>query len=77
MADQSYLVDSDVLITAKNLYYAFDICPGFWESLLYHHRENQVFSIELVRKELLAGKDELSQWVKSKVPKDFFSDSRY
>ena len=25
MADQHYLVDSDVLITAKNLYYAFDM----------------------------------------------------
>ena len=72
MADQNYLVDSDVLITAKNLYYAFDICPGFWEFLLYHHRKDRVFSIEPVRKELLRGKDELGQWVKSKVPKDFF-----
>ena len=28
MADPTYLVDSDVFITAKNLYYSFDICPG-------------------------------------------------
>ena len=28
--DQTHLMDSDVFITAKNLYYAFDIYPGFW-----------------------------------------------
>lgn len=36
--DQTYPVDSDVFITAKNLYYAFDICPGFWKSVVHHHR---------------------------------------
>ncbi len=25
-----YLLDANVFIEAKNLYYAFDICPGFW-----------------------------------------------
>ncbi len=44
MANRHYLVDSDVLITAKNLYYAFDICPGFWKCLLHHHRENREFA---------------------------------
>ncbi|MCG8556092.1 MAG: DUF4411 family protein [Proteobacteria bacterium] len=29
-----YVVDSDVFITAKNRYYAFDICPGFWKSVI-------------------------------------------
>ena len=57
MAERTtYLVDSDVLITAKNLYYAFDLCPGFWKSLLHHHRESRVFSVDRVRKELLAGR---------------------
>ena len=44
MADRHYPVDSDVLITAKNLYYAFDICPGFWKCLLHHHRESREFA---------------------------------
>ena len=26
--EQRYIVDSDVFITAKNLYYAFEICPA-------------------------------------------------
>lgn len=28
-----YLVDANVLIKAKNRYYAFDIAPGFWKWL--------------------------------------------
>ena len=71
---RSYLLDSDVLITAKNLYYAFDICPGFWESLLHHHREGHVFSIDRVRSELLAGRstEDLVKWVRNDVPEAFF-----
>lgn len=69
-----YLVDSDVLITAKNLYYAFDICPGFWKSLIHHHRRGRVFSIDRVRSELLAGRrtEDLVRWVKDELPEAFF-----
>lgn len=69
-----YLLDSDVFITAKNAYYAFDICPGFWDSLLHHHRENTVFSIDRVRSELLAGRatEDLVQWARQRVPHSFF-----
>ncbi len=74
MAHRIYLVDSDVLITAKNLYYAFDICPGFWKCLLQGHREDLVFSIDRVRNELLAGREteDLVRWVGSEVPAGFF-----
>ena len=74
MADRLHLVDSDVLITAKNLYYAFDICPGFWKSLLHHHREGYLFSVDRVRNELLAGRrtEDLVQWVRTDVPAGFF-----
>lgn len=30
----SFVLDSDVLITAKNRYYACSICPGFWDTFL-------------------------------------------
>ncbi len=70
----TYLVDSDALITAKDLYYAFDLCPGFWKSLLHYHREGRVFSIDRVRNELLMGRsnEDLVQWVKNDVPDEFF-----
>ena len=57
-----YLVDSNVLIEAKNRYYAFDIAPGFWEWLERAHRAGGVFSIEKVEEELLRGDDELAKW---------------
>ena len=74
MAVRQYLVDSDVLITAKNLYYAFDICPGFWKCLLHFHREGRVFSVDRVRNELLAGRrtEDLVQWVRNEVPEALF-----
>lgn len=69
-----YLVDSDVFITAKNLYYAFDLCPGFWKSVIRHHQKERVFSVDRVRGELLAGRktEDLVQWVRGKLPEEFF-----
>lgn len=74
--EKQYIVDSDVLITAKNLYYAFQICPGFWDSLLHFHSEGRVFSIDRVKSELLAGRktEDLVLWVKNEVPDSFFLD---
>lgn len=71
-----YLLDADVFITAKNLYYGFDLCPGFWTGLIHHHREDSVFSIDRVRSELLAGPktEDLVQWVRNEVPNGFFLD---
>ena len=73
-AGRAYLVDSDLLITAKNLYNSFDICPGFWKCLLHHHRAGAVYSIDRVRGELLAGREteNLVQWVRNEVPEGFF-----
>lgn len=71
---RTYLVDADVFITAKNLYYAFDLCPGFWDGLIHHHHQGRVFSIDRVRSELLAGPrtENLVQWVRNDLPEGFF-----
>lgn len=76
-AKRPYLLDSDVFIAAKNSYYAFDICPGFWDSLIHHHGAGNVFSIDRVRSELLAGRktEDLVQWVKNELPPSFFMDT--
>lgn len=57
-----YLLDANVLIEAKNRYYAFDIAPGFWAWLDQAHRQSVVCSIDAVRDELLDGDDELAAW---------------
>jgi len=76
-APPPFLLDSDVFITAKNAYYAFEICPGFWNGILRAHFQGRARSIDRVRNELLAGRKEedLVQWVKGVLPEAFFHDS--
>lgn len=74
MNEPSFLIDSDVLITAKNRYYSFSICPGFWQSLLRGYSNQQIYSIDRVKYELLNGspEDDLYKWVDNEVPSAFF-----
>lgn len=69
-----FVVDSDVFITAKDRYYAFDLCPGFWKCVLHSHATGRVNSIDRVKTELLMGSDTdyLVAWVKRSVPDTFF-----
>ena len=60
-----FLVDSNILIEAKNRYYAFDIAPGFWTWLERAHQQGWACSIEAVRDELLEGDDELTAWAQA------------
>lgn len=79
MMDRIYLVDSNVFITAKNQYYSFNICPGFWEGIIQHYRKGRIFVIDRVLSELLVypKTEDLVKWVKSEVPKDFFPIGDY
>lgn len=67
-----YLLDADVLVQAHRRHYKFGVVPGFWECLIWHHKQHVVCSIDRIRKELLDGKDALSQWVKHDCPSSFF-----
>lgn len=60
-----YLIDANVLIEAKNRYYAFDIAPGFWDWLDQAHRRSVACSIDAVHDELLQGNDELATWARA------------
>lgn len=59
--DKKYLLDANVFIEAKRRYYAFDVCPGFWECLVWHHQGACVESIDRVKQELELGDDDLKQ----------------
>jgi hypothetical protein len=72
MSEAKYLLDADSFIRSKREHYAPDFCPGFWDALLRGYRKRRVGSIVPVRKELLKGKDALADWVKDKVPDEFF-----
>ncbi len=62
----SYLLDANVFISGKNLHYGLDFCPAFWEWLVHKGNTGTVFSIDKVADEIVAGADELAQWVKDR-----------
>ena len=73
---RKFLVDANVLISAHRLYYAFDLCPGFWASILEGCAKQRIFSTSRVQAELIAGGDVLAQWIARELPAAFFvSDS--
>ncbi len=67
-----YLLDANIFIEAKRRYYAFDVCPGFWEALLAHHGNGNLRSVDRVRTELVRGADDLAEWVINQVPSGLF-----
>lgn len=72
--DRKFLLDANVLITAHRSYYAFDLCPGFWQSVLDGFAAGRIYSTQRVKAELLKGGDVLSDWVELILPDEFFLD---
>lgn len=70
-----YLLDASVLMQAHRRYYKFGICPGFWDALIWHHKQGALGSIDKVKNEIEEGKDELRHWAKNKCPATFFESA--
>jgi hypothetical protein len=74
-----YVLDANVFIEAKRRYYAFDIAPKFWDSLIQHADNGEIESIDKVKKELEKGKgkngeeDDLARWANSNFSHAFHS----
>lgn len=71
---RKFLVDANVLISAHRAYYAFDLCPGFWESVKAGHAAGRIFSTRRVLAELQRNEDLLTGWVAEHLPAEFFLD---
>lgn len=67
----AFLLDANVFIEARNRYYAFDICPGFWEWLADEENGGRVLTLEAVRDELMGREDDLAEWTRGR-PGSFF-----
>ena len=65
MAEPTYVLDANVFIEAARRYYAFDLAPRFWDSLVDHAETGNICSIDRVKDELVRGKDGLAAWAKS------------
>src|SRR5262249_49725186 len=75
-ASKRYVLDTNPFITAKNAYYGFGPCPGFWKGLIVQHENKRVFSIDRVLEELVAQDDELSEWAQDTAPETFFKKTQ-
>lgn len=73
MDGSTYVLDANVFIEAARRYYAFDIAPPFWESLVQHAASGRIVSIDHIKKELERGKDELAEWATSQFSDAFAS----
>jgi len=73
MDGATYVLDTNVFIEAARRYYAFDLAPPFWESLVQHAENGRIYSIDRVKVELERGKDELAEWATSQFSNAFAS----
>jgi len=64
----AYLLDANVFMQAKNLYYGLDFCPAFWDWLIAANAASKAYSIEKVADEIAAGDDELADWAQQRGP---------
>ena len=74
-SDARYLLDSNVFIEAHRRYYAFDLCPGFWDCIPRLFAADRLVSIDKVLAELATG-DELNHWASTDAPKGLFATTR-
>jgi len=69
----TYVLDANVFIEAARRYYAFDLAPKFWETLVLHS-DDRIHSIDRVYKDdLLRGNDEVTAWVQEHFAHAFAS----
>jgi len=65
-----HLLDANVLITAKNLYYPLNRIPEFWDWLIHKGNEGAVKIPPQILQEIKTGNDDLSSWVSEKEVSD-------
>lgn len=66
-----YMIDTNVFITAKNIFYAFDLAPGFWDKLKREIVVGHCCVIDAVDTEIMDGHEEdLVTWW-TEIKKDY------
>ena len=71
---ETFCLDSNVFIEAKNGPYGFDIIPGFWKWIDDQSEKSILYSTKSVYNELVSGSDELSKWIKERKDSNLFKE---
>ncbi len=69
----TYLLDANLFIQAARRYYALDLAPRFWDSLVRHAANGHIRSIDRVKEELERGNDDLAEWAETNFSDAFAS----
>lgn len=73
MNNYIYVLDANVFIEASRRYYAFDIVPVFWNTLIRFSADRRISSIDRVQHELGRGNDTLANWSEQEFNNAFLS----
>ena len=65
MSKERFLIDANSLITPYLNFYPFDFAKGFWDQLERHIVNGNIAILDLVKDEVLEGKDSLKDWMRS------------
>ena len=68
----TYLIDSSCFMTASQTTNPLDIAESFWNKIAELANKHNFFSIDKVQLEINQNIDDLSNWCKENLPKDFF-----
>lgn len=60
---EKYLLDSNIFITPFELYYPFDLAPGFWKQLKEKLTLENVIVVDVVVAEVSKLENDLSSWI--------------
>lgn len=71
---EAFWVDCNVFVQAKNLYYAFDLAPGFWQKIMECSKSGQICCPMMVYTEIAKGGDDLTDWANTAKSLGFFSE---
>ena len=63
---EKFLIDSNSFIAPYRFYYAFDLVPSYWDKLYEAADSGRIILLDMVRNEIAAGQDELSDWLRTK-----------
>lgn len=67
-----HLLDANVFIESKNVYYDFETFPGFWDWLDAEQMYGNLGSIQSIYDELVGGNDDLADWAKDRKKLGWF-----
>lgn len=63
-----YLLDANIFIESHKRFYNMEVFPCFWAGLVTLAKQGRVFTIDKVRDEVCAGKDDVKAWFKGYFP---------